>query len=282
MTKVMEYFKEICKIPHGSWETDELKEYLLSHIKKCGFSCEVDEAGNIYAEKGEPKICLQSHYDMVLVGDAPNIELVEKDGFLSAKNSSLGADNGIGVAIMMSAMDEFDNLEVIFTNNEEVGLWGVGRCEFEIKSKRVLNLDSEEDDRVSIGCAGSVDINATAKISRVSEDGYVYELNLEGFPGGHSGIQISDSIPNAIKFLARFIRENGGKLVKFEGGERRNSIASNAYATVVFDKKIKTTPNFIKVKFIHYIPLLSIEHLHKPDCHLYYSPMSTPSQYFFS
>ncbi|QKF64860.1 M20/M25/M40 family metallo-hydrolase [Campylobacter corcagiensis] len=250
MSKVIDYFKEICKIPHGSYHTDELQKHLVDFAKSRGFKVEVDEAGNIYAFKGEPKICLQSHYDMVCVGLAPNIEIIQKDGFLSAKDSSLGADNGIGVAIMLSVMDEFSDIEMIFTNNEEVGLWGVSQCEFKIKSKKLLNLDSEEDDRVTIGCAGSVDINAQAKIEKVSANGYVYELDLTGLKGGHSGIQIADGIKNAIKILAWFIRENGGKLVKFNGGERRNSIAANAHATVLFDNELKASHELIKSNFL--------------------------------
>lgn len=250
MKKVMGYFKEICAIPHASFQTDELKEYLLKHCKKCGFEFKVDEAGNIYASKGEPKICLQSHYDMVCVGDAPNLILEEKDGFLSAKNSSLGADNGIGVAISMVMMEEFNNLEVVFTNNEEVGLWGAAKFNYKIKSGKVLNLDSEEEDRVSIGCAGSVDMYANKNIQKISYKGFVYELNLSGFPGGHSGTQIDENIPNAIKFLAKFIKENGGKIAKFDGGERRNSIAANASAIVVFDKEIKNIPKYIKANLI--------------------------------
>lgn len=87
---------------------------------------------------------------------------------------------------------------MIFTNNEEVGLWGVSQCEFKVKSKKLLNLDSEEDDRVTIGCAGSVDINAKAKIEKVSANGYIYELNLSGLKGGHSGVQIADVNSNAM------------------------------------------------------------------------------------
>lgn len=84
-----------------------MKEFLSSYAKDKGFKVSVDKAGNIRAIKGKPKICLQSHYDMVCMGDAPNLEVYEENGFLRAKNSSLGADNGIGIAIMMSAMAEF-------------------------------------------------------------------------------------------------------------------------------------------------------------------------------
>ncbi|NLK66281.1 MAG: aminoacyl-histidine dipeptidase [Campylobacteraceae bacterium] len=253
MKSYMEYFKEICAIPHGSFETDELRDYLIKHCEKTGFEVSVDEAGNIHAYKGNPRICLQSHYDMVCVGDAPNIVLQEKDGFLSAKNSSLGADNGIGVAMMMSMMDKYDDFEVIFTNNEEVGLWGVARFEGEVKSPNLLNLDSEEDDRVSIGCAGSVDIYATIKVEKEPKTGYVYELFLdddEMFPGGHSGTEIHKNIPNAVKFIAKFIKENGGKISEFDGGERRNSVAAKAKAKVVFDKEPGKVPNYIKAKFL--------------------------------
>lgn len=250
MQKVMDYFKQICKIPHCSFETDEMREFLINHAKKNGFDVKVDEAGNIYACKGEPKVCLQSHYDMVCVGEAPNIELVEKDGFLSAKNSTLGADDGIGVAISMVMMEEFNNLEVIFTNNEEVGLWGAARFEFKTKSKKLLNLDSEEDFRVSIGCAGSVDMYATCKIEKTKIDGYAYKLSITDFPGGHSGTEIDKNIPNATKFLVKFIKENSGKLGFIDGGERRNSIPSKAYATVVFDKELRDFPEYIKSEFV--------------------------------
>lgn len=250
MKKVMEYFKEICTIPHASFETDKMREYLLKHCEKCGFNAKVDEAGNIYASKGEPKICLQSHYDMVCVGDAPNLVLSEVDGFLIAKNSSLGADNGIGVALSMVMMEEYDNFEVIFTNNEEVGLWGAAKFDYKIKSGKVLNLDSEEDDRVSIGCAGSVDMYGNKTLKKEKYNGFVYELNLSGFPGGHSGTQIDQNIPNAIKFLIKFIKENGGKLIKFDGGERRNSIAANASATVAFANELKDIPSYIKANFL--------------------------------
>ena len=253
MKSYMEYFDEICKIPHGSFEADKMKEYLIKHCEKNDFKASVDEAGNIHAFKGNPRICLQSHYDMVCVGDAPNIQTFEKDGFLMAKNSSLGADNGIGVAMMMSMMDKYDNFEVVFTNNEEVGLWGVARFNGVIKSPNLLNLDSEEDDKVSIGCAGSVDMYAFRNLEKIDCNGFLYELKIDDndkFPGGHSGIQIHENIPNAIKSMARFIKENDGKIAYFNGGERRNSIAAKVDAKVIFFKELKEIPNFIKAKFL--------------------------------
>ena len=250
MQKVMSYFRQICEIPHLSYETEKLRDYLVEFAKKHEFSVEVDSAGNIYMCKGEPKICLQAHYDMVGVGLAPNIELVENDGFLSAKNSSLGADNGIGVAIIMAMMSEFENFEAVLTNNEEVGLWGVREFNGTIKSKKMLNLDSEDENEVIIGCAGSAEIRALCDSAREKKSGFCYEIFIDDFPGGHSGVEIHKNLPNAIKFLAEFIAKNCGKIVSFKGGERANSIPAKAYIAAIFENEISNFPNFIKHKFL--------------------------------
>lgn len=262
MSKVIDYFMQICKIPHASYETDELRAWLLKECENRGFKALADEAGNIYAYKGEPKICLQAHYDMVKVGSESAVLPIIESGFMSAKNSSLGADNGIGVAIILAMMDEFSDLEVVFTNNEEVGLWGAARFNFEIKSKKLLNLDSEEDFRVSIGCAGSVDMYASCKLSKLAYKGFCYELAVENLPGGHSGTQIDQNIPNAIKILARFVRENSGKIVFFKGGERRNSIAANAKCVAVFESEISST-KFSECEF-----LSTAKFLGQKDCEI--------------
>ncbi|MDA3052631.1 M20/M25/M40 family metallo-hydrolase [Campylobacter sp. JMF_01 NE2] len=250
MQKVMSYFRQICEIPHLSYETEKLRDFLVEFAKKHEFSVEVDSAGNIYAIKGEPQICLQAHYDMVGVGLAPQIELVEQDGFLSAKNSSLGADNGIGVAIIMAMMSEFSDFEAVFTNNEEVGLWGVREFNAEIKSKKMLNLDSEDENEVIIGCAGSAEIRAICDSAREKKSGFCYEIFIDDFPGGHSGIEIHKNLPNGVKFLAEFVAKNGGKIAEFSGGERANSIPAKASVTAIFKNEISNFPNFIKHKFL--------------------------------
>ncbi|ANE36096.1 aminoacyl-histidine dipeptidase [Campylobacter iguaniorum] len=230
--KVFEYFEQICKIPHCSFETDELREYLTQFAKKHKFEVATDEFGNIHAIKGEPKICLQAHYDMVCVGLAPNLELVNDGEFLSAKGSSLGSDNGIGVAIIMEMMSKFDNLEVLITNNEEVGLLGANGFNGTLKSKNILNLDSEDENGVFIGCASGVSIFASINLSKNEQICQVYEVEVSGLQGGHSGIEIIKNIPNAIKILAKFLAQNGCELVSLRGGERNNSIPVNAKAVV--------------------------------------------------
>lgn len=230
--KVFEYFEQICKIPHCSFETDELREYLTQFAKEHKFEVATDEFGNIHAIKGEPKICLQAHYDMVCVGLAPNLELVNDGEFLSAKGSSLGSDNGIGVAIIMEMMGKFDNLEVLITNNEEVGLLGANGFNGTLKSKNILNLDSEDENGVFIGCASGVSIFASINLIQKERKCEVYEVEVSGLQGGHSGIEIIKNIPNAIKVLAKFLAQNGCELVSLSGGERNNSIPVNAKAVV--------------------------------------------------
>lgn len=248
MQNVIENFKNLCKVPHCSYETKQMKEFLSSYAKDKGFKVSIDKAGNIHAIKGNPKICLQSHYDMVCMGEAPKVEVYEENGFLRAKNSSLGADNGIGIAIMMSAMAEFGNLECLFTNDEEVGLMGVNSLEHTLSSKMLLNLDHESDDEIMIGCAGGVDIEAELSFSTHKARGKIYELQAQNFKGGHSGINIVRNEKSSIKEMAKFIKENKGEIISFEGGERINSIPKHAKALVYFKNEIKGN-GWIKCEF---------------------------------
>lgn len=241
---VIKTFKQICQIPHCSYHTEKLGDFLIALLKELGCEVSVDEERNIYAYKGKPKLCLQAHYDMVCVGNAPKIDVVKKDGFLFAKNSTLGADDGIGVAIALEMLREFDDLEVIFTNNEEVGLMGASNCNFKTKSKKLLNLDSESDDSVIVGCAGGVDIMLHANFKSKKEKLFFYEISLSGLPGGHSGLDITKNRPNAIKELAKFIYQNRGYVAKFSGGERRNSIPVGAFAVVGFEKELKENSKY--------------------------------------
>ncbi|WP_027327153.1 M20/M25/M40 family metallo-hydrolase [Helicobacter pametensis] len=236
MQSVLNHFKTIAAIPHCSFEAQKLRDYLVEFARSCGAQVSVDEVGNVYAYKGEPKICLQSHYDMVCMGEAPKIELIEEEGYLRARNSSLGADNGIGVAIMMEALREFDHLECLWTSDEEVGLIGANGLAHQIKSKKMLNLDHENDNEVTIGCAGGVDIFARSLSEVEMVEGEIYELETCGFKGGHSGVDIVTNSTNAIKTLALFIAQNEGKIIEFEGGERINSIPKYAKARVIFLK----------------------------------------------
>ena len=273
------YFEQICSIPHCSYQAQKLGEFLLEFSKSRGFEAKIDESFNIHAIKGKPKICLQAHYDMVCVGEAPKIELENDGEFLSAKNSTLGADNGIGLAIIMDIMDEAQDLEVLFTSDEEVGLIGANAFAGEICAPALLNLDSEDDSEVIIGCAGGLLAEFRREFepcelglgelfsSSVSEhlstrllsnesshstsaknctqnssnlNANYYELSCEGLEGGHSGMQIAKNIPNAIKELAHFAKNHGANILAMSGGDRDNAIPTWAKALVSASSKLQS------------------------------------------
>ena len=273
------YFEQICSIPHCSYQAQKLGEFLLEFSKSRGFDTKIDENFNIHAIKGKPKICLQAHYDMVCVGEAPKIELENDGEFLSAKNSTLGADNGIGLAIIMDIMDEAQDLEVLFTSDEEVGLIGANAFAGEICAPALLNLDSEDDSEVIIGCAGGLLAEFRCEFepcelglgelfsSSVSEhfgtgllsnesshstsaenstqnssnlNANYYELSCEGLEGGHSGMQIAKNIPNAIKELAHFAKNHGANILAMSGGDRDNAIPTWAKALVSASSKLQS------------------------------------------
>ncbi len=241
---IIEYFKEICSIGHCSFDSDRLMNFLVDFAKSRGYETHTDEAKNIYIVKGSPVICMQAHYDMVCVGDAPNIELIEIDGFIKAKNSSLGADNGVAIAMMMVLMDEQKELEFLITANEEVGLLGANGVDFALRSNYMLNLDSEFEGEICIGCSGGVDIKATKKLKKISNTLECYEVSLSDLPGGHSGVDIDKNIPNALIELAKFLKDKDIKIIKFDGGERINSIPANAKAIVACDIELKSEDRF--------------------------------------
>ena len=265
------YFEQICSIAHCSYQAQKLGEFILEFSKSRGFDTKIDENFNIHAIKGKPKICLQAHYDMVCVGEAPKIELENDGEFLSAKNSTLGADNGIGLAIIMDIMDEAQDLEVLFTSDEEVGLIGANAFAGEICAPALLNLDSEDDSEVIIGCAGGLlaefrrefepcelglgelfsssvsghlstgllfsegSHSTSAKNSTQNSstlNANYYELSCDGLEGGHSGMQIAKNIPNAIKELAHFAKNHGANILAMSGGDRDNAIPTWAKALV--------------------------------------------------
>jgi len=233
MSKIIHYFLELTKIPHCSKETKKLQDYLVHFAYDRDYTVEIDRTYNILIHKGSPKIALQAHYDMVCVGQAPNIETFEEDGWLKAKNSSLGADNGIAIAMMMELMDQGVEAEFLITNDEEIGLIGAKALNFDLKSLYMLNLDSEDEAEVYIGCAGGEDIVASKEYNNPTPiDQNIYEVSIRNLQGGHSGVDIDKDIPSAIKVLVAYLRSTDAKIISFEAGERRNSIPANAKATI--------------------------------------------------
>ena len=239
MSVILEHFKVLTTIPHCSEKADQLFEYLISFARERGYEIQTDEAQNILISKGTPKLCLQAHYDMVCIGKAPEIKIYEEDGWLKAEESSLGADNGMAIAMMLQLMDEGAVLEFLLTSDEEIGLIGANALSFDLRSTMMLNLDSEDEAEVYIGCAGGVDIIATKPYALIKDNRPAYRVTVSGLSGGHSGVDIDKDIPNALKLLAGYLKDQKIGLVSIEGGERRNSIAVQASSIVKSDRVLQ-------------------------------------------
>jgi dipeptidase D len=253
------HFSEICKIPHESGNEAGLREYVLNFARDKGFEAKADEAGNVVVQvpatpghENAPAIILQGHMDMVCEKnsdvefdfDKDAIQL-EMDGeWLTAKGTTLGSDNGIGLAAGLAAAEDETivrgPLELLFTVDEEVGLTGAGMLTpgF-VKAKRLLNLDSEELGAVYIGCAGGGDSTIKLTVACVETPGGLecLRLSVSGLRGGHSGIDIVEQRGNALKILARILWKATYAtplfLASFDGGNKRNAIPREAEAVFI-------------------------------------------------
>ncbi|MRJ02700.1 MAG: aminoacyl-histidine dipeptidase [Epsilonproteobacteria bacterium] len=229
--RVLQIFRELTAIPHCSGRTEEMREYIATFAQNHGFKALIDRAGNILCYRSRRSIALQAHYDMVCLGEAPKIEVLEEGGYLKARNSSLGADNGIGVALMLALMEEGVEAEYLFTNDEEIGLVGARNLELKLHAHRLINLDSEEFGAIFVGSAGGLDLEGTLYIERERVEGPFWEISYQG-KGGHSGVDIDKPIPNALKELLHYLATQDLRIASIQGGERPNAIPASARAVV--------------------------------------------------
>ncbi|WP_418180783.1 aminoacyl-histidine dipeptidase [Aliarcobacter lanthieri] len=255
MSKVIDIFKEITAIPRCSGTHEPFINYMNKIATKLGYLCLIDENKNILCKKedSKAKIVFQSHYDIVCLKDNCVPQIVEEDEILKALDSTLGADNGIGCSYMIALMYEDFDGEFLFTSDEEIGLIGANGLNLPINVQYMLNLDSEDEGEIFIGCAGGVDIiakNSNKRIIPNIENLELYEISLFNLQGGHSGVDINKNIPNAIKLLVQSIKECDGKLLDINGGERINSIPANVKAIIAsknIPQKTHENMNIIKI-----------------------------------
>lgn len=260
--KVWQYFDEICQVPRPSKQEEKIIKYLLETAKKIGVEAERDEIGNVLMRKPASKgkenvtpVIFQSHMDMVCEKnsssnhnfDTDPIKAEVEDGWLIAKETTLGADDGIGVAIQLALLAdntlEHGPIECLFTVDEETGLTGAKELKDGwLKGKMLLNLDSEDEGQFFIGCAGGIDtvINIDYEMVETSEDSIAYKVAIEGFMGGHSGDDINKGRGNATKQIARLLYELTNRfdieLAHIDAGNLRNAISREGYADVTFLK----------------------------------------------
>lgn len=256
MKTILDIFKEITTIPRCSGTHKPFITYMQNLAKKLDYLCLVDETNNILCKKtnSKAKLAFQSHYDIVCLSDNCIPQIVQNGDILTAFDSTLGSDNGIGCSYMIALMYKGFDGEFLFTSDEEIGLIGANNLNLELNASYMLNLDSEEEGEICIGCAGGVDIfadNENRKIIANSENLDLYEISISKLQGGHSGVDINKNIPNAIKLIAKTIKECNGKLLDINAGERINSIPANAKAIIASSKVPQIVHENMKIEKIY-------------------------------
>ncbi len=259
---VWKYFAEIAKIPRPSKHEERISQYILETAKKLGLQATRDKFMNVVvrkpASKGKEKakmICLQGHLDMVCEKNSDKvhdfmkdpIELVVKGNVLMANGTTLGADNGIAVATMLAIAEDkslvHGPLELLFTIDEETGLTGAANLQSDfLESKTMMNLDSEEEGALYVGCSGGRDTLGTwnVEFENAPATTTAMQLRVFGLRGGHSGLEIDKGRGNAIKILNRVLIKLsalGSRLSAINGGNKRNAIPRECDALLFIPKK---------------------------------------------
>ena len=272
---VWEYFDDICKIPRPSKKEEKIIAFLKDFGQKHQLETLQDEVGNILIRKeastgmeNKPWVVMQSHIDMVCEKNSDVEFDFDKDAIIpivdgewvKAKGTTLGADDGIGVATQLAilASDNIEHgpIECLFTVDEETGLTGAfGLKPGFLKSEILLNLDSEDEGELFIGCAGGVDtlIEMEYETEEPANDYIFYSIKVSGLKGGHSGDDIHKGYGNAVKIMNRllweFANSCGLRLSEFSGGNLRNAIAREAFSVVGIQNSYKDafTEGFVKL-----------------------------------
>lgn len=270
------FFEKICAIPHPSKHEEQLRNWIISWAESKNISCIEDKVGNLILKKPASKgfeektpVILQAHLDMVpqknssvdhnFVTDP--ITPVLKGEWLHADNTTLGADNGIGMASCLALLDddtiEHGPLEILLTTDEETGMTGAFGLEAGLLEGKVLiNTDSEQEGELYVGCAGGINVNITLPYEKMLPDinEQAYEISISGLKGGHSGVDINLGRANAIKALASVLDNLDAApflISSIKGGSLRNAIPREASAIIVCDAQyqnsIETVINTLQV-----------------------------------
>lgn len=268
-----DYFEEISKIPRCSGNEDEVRDYIKNQAEKLGFNTKVDKAGNLVVRipsisNEKQRIILQCHMDMVcekneaishdFTKDPLKLKTINIDDeiWVTAEGTTLGADNGVGISYLLTLMKkiykkelEFDSLsfELLFTVDEEVGLKGVFEIETDlIKGDYLVNIDSEEDNAFTVGCAGGIvtifDIKKEISNINQSEDRLIpIKIFITGLLGGHSGADIHLGRANALKIMSQLLWKLNDKFLihinSIDGGNRNNAIPREANAILLVKRE---------------------------------------------
>ncbi len=266
--KVLYYFEQLTKIPHGSGNVREISDYLVEFAREQGVRCTQDEALNVvmFKEATEgyenmPTVMIQGHMDMVCEKNADSTHDFAKDALelrivgdnLMANGTTLGGDDGVAVAYMMALVADKElkhpALELVITTDEETGMDGAKALEMSnFKASYLINVDSENEGIVLCSCAGGMRQTCELPLQRVLETGVAYQISLTGLYGGHSGAEIDKNRVNSIYAMTRMLfelrEEVDFSLLDFYGGLKDNAIPREAFAKVVVHEE--DTALFVK------------------------------------
>lgn len=260
--KLFHFFEDISAIPRGSANEKAISDYLVAFAEERNLWYHRDALFNVIIKKPasagakeKPAVMLQGHTDMVcekLAGVAHDfttdpLDLIIKDGVLSANGTTLGGDNGAAVACMLAILDDdtltYPALECVFTTQEEIGLNGAEALDKSLLSARtMINLDSEDEGVATVSCAGGLRFALTRPITRSKKEGMLLHLEATGLLGGHSGTDINKEHQNANLLMARMINHlfhnTDALLVDFNGGTKDNAIPRETSATLFYSDEV--------------------------------------------
>lgn len=308
--EVWNYFHDITQIPHPSKKEKRIVEYIVKFGKDHKLETIVDKIGNVIIKKPATKgmekrkgIILQTHLDMVPQKNNDKKHDFEKDpiqtiidgDWVKANGTTLGSDNGIGVAATLSVLAskniQHGPLEALFTIDEETGMTGVfGLKKGLLKGDILMNLDSEDEHEICVGCAGGIDVSATKKYSQEKAPGRMaaYRITAKGLKGGHSGVDIALGRANSNKLMFRFLMQAesdfGIRLAEAGGGNLRNAIPRESYSILLvasakaknFEKFVKGYEKMYRAEFAETEPDLSFI---SGKCEVPAKVMAKPDQY---
>ena len=253
------YFEEISKIPHGSRNEKEIAKYIVNFAREYGLEYKIDEADNVFIVKNatqgrenEPAVMLQAHTDMVCEKNVATkhnfesdpIKLIQEGNILRADGTTLGADDGVGVAIMLAILEDENlshpKIECLFTSSEEIGLVGASKFDYSlVTAKQMINLDSAEENTVIIGCCGGVRTDMTLECISEKNDKAAYKITIGGLIGGHSGEDIDRKRLNShilMGTILKSIKETTNfKIAYISGGDKDNAIPRECEAVIIPD-----------------------------------------------
>ncbi|MBU3011853.1 aminoacyl-histidine dipeptidase [Polaribacter vadi] len=290
---VWNHFADLNAVPRPSKKEERIIQFMVNFGKSLNLETFVDKVGNVIIKKPATSgmenrkiTVMQGHIDMVHQKNSDTVFDFDQEGikmyvdgdWVKADGTTLGADNGLGVAAIMAVLSSTDfphpEIEALFTIDEETGMTGAMGLEGGVlKGEILLNLDTEEDDEIGIGCAGGVDVTATKNYTEenLPKNTTAFSIAVRGLNGGHSGMDIIKGLGNANKIMNRLLFEGyknyGLRIAELNGGSLRNAIPRESFATVVINNENKETflsettvlINKIKAEFLTLEQKLSIE-----------------------